>query len=76
MGRISRVSGRDVVRALVRRGFVLSHVNGSHHFLRGPGGRVAIVPVHQGRTLAPGTLGSIRRQAGLSAAELAALLDE
>jgi predicted RNA binding protein YcfA (HicA-like mRNA interferase family) len=60
----------------LRRGFVLSHVNGSHHFLRGPGGRVVIVPVHSAQTLPLGTLRSIRRQSGLSAAEFNAILDD
>ncbi len=60
----------------MRRGFMLSHVSGSHHFLRGPGGRVVIVPVHSSQTLAPGTLRSIRRQTGLTAAEFDAMLGE
>ncbi|MDQ6942840.1 MAG: type II toxin-antitoxin system HicA family toxin [Candidatus Eremiobacteraeota bacterium] len=55
---------------------MLSHVSGSHHFLRGPGGRVVIVPVHSSQTLAPGTLRSIRRQTGLTAAEFDAMLGE
>jgi len=60
----------------VRRGFIVSHVKGSHHFLRGPAGRVVIVPVHSAQTLAPGTLHSIRRQSGLTAAEFSAMLDD
>ena len=76
MGRSPRVPGRDVLRGLLRCGFTLSHVKGSHHFLRGPGGRVVIVPVHSAQTLPPGTLRSIRRQSGLTVAEFSALLDE
>jgi predicted RNA binding protein YcfA (HicA-like mRNA interferase family) len=65
-----------VLRALVRAGFVLSHVKGSHHFLRGPRGRVAIVPVHAGGTMPPGTLRSVLRQAGLTVSEFNALIDD
>ena len=73
-GGLPRVNGRDVVRALSRGAFVLSHVKGSHHYLRAPGGRVVIVPVHAGRTVPLGTLRSILRQSGLTGAELSALL--
>jgi predicted RNA binding protein YcfA (HicA-like mRNA interferase family) len=45
---------------------------GSHAKLRHPDGRVVIVPLH--RSLARGTLGSILRQAGLTAAQLRELL--
>ncbi|MDP9106834.1 MAG: type II toxin-antitoxin system HicA family toxin [Candidatus Eremiobacteraeota bacterium] len=76
MGRSPRIPGRDVLRGLLRRGFTLSHVKGSHHFLRGPGGRVVIVPVHSAQTLAPGTLRSIVRQSGLTAGEFGAMLEE
>jgi predicted RNA binding protein YcfA (HicA-like mRNA interferase family) len=40
--------------------------------MRHPNGRTVIVPMH--RELAPGTLASILRQAGLGTAELVALL--
>jgi predicted RNA binding protein YcfA (HicA-like mRNA interferase family) len=74
MGRLPRASGAEVVRALVRGRFIVSHVNGSHYFLRGPNGRVVIVPVHAGRTVPVGTMRSILRQSGLTAEQLAALL--
>jgi predicted RNA binding protein YcfA (HicA-like mRNA interferase family) len=46
---------------------------GSHLKLKNESGRVVIVPMH--RELAPGTLGSILRQAGLERSEFMALLD-
>jgi predicted RNA binding protein YcfA (HicA-like mRNA interferase family) len=48
------------------------HRRGSHTKLRHPDGRVAIVPLH--RELARGTLGSILRQVGLTAAQFLDLL--
>jgi predicted RNA binding protein YcfA (HicA-like mRNA interferase family) len=45
---------------------------GSHQKLRGPEGRIVIVPLH--RELKRGTLASILRQAGLTAEEFQALL--
>lgn len=52
---------------LERGGFAQISQRGSHVKLRNPEGRTAIVPLH--RELAPGTLRSILRQAGLSVEE-------
>jgi predicted RNA binding protein YcfA (HicA-like mRNA interferase family) len=77
MTRLPRASGKDVVQALQRDGFRLSHVRGSHHYLRKPGASgLVVVPVHGNRVLPSGTLGSILRQAGLTAEELTRLLQE
>lgn len=75
MTRLPRVSGRAVVRALERAGFVLVYIRGSHHYLRRPGaGQLVCVPVHGNRDLPLGTLRAILRQAGLSADEFAQYL--
>lgn len=75
MSRLPRVSGKDVLRALLRAGYAESHVRGSHHYLRKPGApSLVTVPVHGNRTLPAKTLQSILRQAGLTADELSALL--
>ncbi len=63
------MSGAEVVRALGREQV---SQRGSHVKLRHPDGRMAIVPLH--REVAPGTLRSILRQAGLSADQLGELL--
>lgn len=47
MSRLPRVSGKDVVQALRRGGFELSHVRGSHHYLRKPSANaLVVVPMH------------------------------
>lgn len=53
--------------ALGRVGFVQVSQRGSHVKLKNQAGRMVIVPMH--RELAPGTLGSILRQAGLERSE-------
>ena len=69
---LPQLSGAEVVRALGRAGFEQVSQRGSHLKVRHPDGRMAIVPLH--RELAPGTLRSILRQAGLSADQLGELL--
>ena len=65
------VGGADVIAALTKAGFVQVSQRGSHVKLRREG-RTVIVPLH--RELAPGTLRSVLRQAGLTTAEFVALL--
>lgn len=62
------LSGADVVRALERAGFAVLRQSGSHIRLGKNDVRVT-VPDH--KTIAPGTLKSILKQAGLAVEELA-----
>jgi predicted RNA binding protein YcfA (HicA-like mRNA interferase family) len=68
------VTGREVLKALVGVGFVHVSTKGSHAKVAHPDGRVAVVPMHGGRDIPRGTLGSILRQAGLTVAEFRELL--
>jgi len=63
---LKRVSGKDVIRALERLGFVQVRQRGSHVVLKKlPEGDVGcVVPLH--RELAAGTLRGILKQAGVS----------
>jgi predicted RNA binding protein YcfA (HicA-like mRNA interferase family) len=64
-----------MVKALQNARFEVTHVRGSHHYLRLPGSiRLVVVPVHGNRDLPTGTLRTILRQAGLTADELVELL--
>lgn len=73
--RLPSVTGRNVLRALGRAGFVVIRIEGSHHMLRHPqrGGLVS-VPVHAGDVVPPGTLRNLLRQAGLTVEEFIKLL--
>lgn len=74
--RLPVASGKDVVRALRKAGFVVDRIVGSHHVLEFPGDptRTVTVPVHGSKDLKPGTLRSIIRQTGLNIEEFTALL--
>ncbi|MDQ2875695.1 MAG: type II toxin-antitoxin system HicA family toxin [Actinomycetota bacterium] len=67
---LPRLTGREVLRALGRLGWVVVVQKGSHAQLRHPtrSGRVT-VPLHAGETIGPGLLRSILNQAGVSIEE-------
>src|SRR5436190_21844060 len=74
-GRLSRVSGVEVIRALRRDGWQQGRQMGSHVHLRHPDRPgLVTVPIHRGETLAPKLVSSILDQAGMSADQLRELL--
>lgn len=64
------VSGVRVIRALVRHGFEVARVSGSHHIMRHPDGRGTTVPVHGSRDVAKGTLRGILGDVGMTIDQL------
>ena len=73
MPRHKRLTGKELIRALKKAGFVVIRVQGSHHRLRHPDGRVTTVPVHAGETIGPGLLAQILRDCDLTHEALEAL---
>ena len=59
-----QVSGKDMVSALQKEGFVVDRQTGSHVILEGPHGQSVSVPVHGNRDIPIGTLNNILKQAG------------
>ena len=74
MSVLPRVSGREVVKAILKMGYEHDRQRGSHIILRQPTypHRRIIVPDH--KEVAKGTLRSIIREAGLTVEEFKALL--
>lgn len=75
MTRLPIVSGREVIAALSRVGYAVVRRRGSHVRMRhptDPNRRPVTVPDH--RTLKPGTLHAILRDANLSIEQLRELL--
>ena len=74
--RLPAVSGKRVVRALTKAGFVVDRIAGSHYVLADP--KDPTLRSHGSlpllRDLKPGTLRAIIRQAGLTVEEFNALL--
>ena len=69
MPELSGFSGKEVITILLKMGFAAKRTRGSHTVLR-RGNAVCVVPLHD--ELAPGTLRSVLRQAGLSSEEFLA----
>lgn len=73
--RLPRVSGREVVAALVWAGYRQRNVRGSHFYLIHPAtAKLVVIPVHGNHSLPIGTLASILRQADLTPDELGRFL--
>ena len=75
VGRLPVVRAQQVVGALRRDGWYERNQVGSRlHLMHAMKPGIVTVPMHQGETLAPGTLRNILRQAGLTADEFRRLL--
>lgn len=68
------ITGKVLVEALKKSGFVVARMKGSHHILKHTDGRMTIVPVHSGETVGTGLLAKILRDCDLSREKLQELL--
>jgi predicted RNA binding protein YcfA (HicA-like mRNA interferase family) len=61
MPQLPVISGKAFLKFLHAIGFLVVRVNGSHHRLKHPDGRVTTVPVHKNQDLPKGLLRKIIR---------------
>ena len=72
--KLPRASGKQTVDALLRTGFTVHRTRGSHYILKDlKAGRRVTIPYHR-QELAPKTLRSILKQAGVSTEMFSKLL--
>ena len=57
------MSGKDFIKKLMKDGWELDRVKGSHHIMRKNGVSLSI-PVHANADLKPGILNSLNKKAG------------
>ena len=62
MPQLPVISGKAFLKFLQAIGFVVIRINGSHHRLKHPDGRVTTVPVHKNEDLPKGLLRKIIRE--------------
>ncbi len=72
MPKLPVLSGKDVIKALTKAGYVFDHQTGSHITLVNNEGKKITVPNH--KELGPGILRAIIKQAGLKMDEFIRLL--
>lgn len=72
MSYLPQLTGAELINILQRMGFIVQRKKGSHRFLRHieDTSRFAIVAVHKGETIPPGTLNAILRTAKISVRQL------
>lgn len=73
MSRPPQVRPKDLVKALLKVGFIKDHQSGSHVYLKHPDGRLTSVSIHPG-TIPLGTVRAILKQTKVKAEELKKLL--
>lgn len=56
------ISGKDFIKLLEKLGFAVVRINGSHHRMKHPDGRVTTIPVHKNDPLPNGLLRKIIRE--------------
>jgi predicted RNA binding protein YcfA (HicA-like mRNA interferase family) len=61
---------KELEKILLKRGFVLARIHGSHHYYIHPDSKkITVIPMHC-KSLPKGTLHSILKQAGINTDEL------
>ncbi len=56
------ITGKEFIKLLEKLGFSVIRINGSHHRLKHPDGRITTVPVHKNDSLPKGLLRKILRE--------------
>lgn len=70
MPNIPVINGTKLVKVLIKKGFVLNRINGSHHILTHPLKHITLsVPVHKGKNLGKGITLAIIKDSGLTVEE-------
>lgn len=56
------LNGNELIKILQNLGFIVIRINGSHHRMKHPDGKVTTVPVHGNKDLPKGLLRKIIRE--------------
>jgi len=65
MSTIPSLTPKELAKILLKRGFVLVSIHGSHHYFIHPdSNRITVIPMHC-KSLPKGTLQAILKQAGI-----------
>jgi predicted RNA binding protein YcfA (HicA-like mRNA interferase family) len=62
MPQLPVISGKDFIKFLLSVDFSVVRINGSHHRLKHPDGRITTIPVHKNQDLPKGLIRKIIRE--------------
>ncbi len=75
MSKLPKLTGAEVAKILIGKGFVHSYTKGSHMVLKHPDGRRTTIPIHAGEEIGPGLLNKIiKKDLGMTREEFLKLL--
>lgn len=75
MPNIPATSGQKLIKVLIKKGFLLNRISGSHHILVNTDRQITIsVPVHKGKTLGKGITLAIIKDAQITVEEFLKLV--
>ena len=74
MAKQPALSGREVLSALTKAGYVQVRVQGSHHLVRKGTEPAVTIPIHGNKSLKRGTLRGIIKKTGMTPEEFYKLL--
>ena len=74
MPKLPNVKGKQLLKILLKTGYDLDHIQGSHHVLRRKGGRKTTIPIHGNKEIPKGTLLGILTDLDISKEEFSQLI--
>ncbi|OGI95215.1 hypothetical protein A2917_01005 [Candidatus Nomurabacteria bacterium RIFCSPLOWO2_01_FULL_42_17] len=74
MPKLPNVKGKTLLKILEKEGYLLDHIQGSHHILRRQDGKKTTIPIHGSKDMPKGTLLGILTDLDISKDEFFLLL--
>ena len=74
MAKLPVISGKELIRVLLRNGFAQVRQAGSHVLLEHSDGRITTIPVHGNKDMPKGTLRGILRDIEITPEQLGAMI--
>ena len=76
MSKLPAIKGKQLLKILQGVGYILDHIQGSHHVLRRADGKKTTIPIHGNKEIPKGTLLGILTDLDISKEELVSLLKD
>lgn len=70
MPKLPTICAKDFIKTLLRRGYVLDRISGSHHIFRNDHGNRVVVAVHGNKEIPKGTLLAMMKDAEITREDL------